>query len=114
MGMNLRIALVASLALTIGACSANQTPEPEGDIIACAIGAGAEFAEVCTLEKVSNGEFVVHHPDGGFRRFTSRDGIISHDGADEGSSPQSGEEGIVEIKVDGDSYRLPSKETANQ
>lgn len=47
----------------------SESNEPEGPDVECAIGPGAELTPVCTLERVSAEEFVIHHPDGGFRKF---------------------------------------------
>jgi len=108
---------ISSATLTIGflaACgSATETPEPEGDAVECAIGAGSEFSAVCTLEEVSGSEFIIHHPDGGFRRFTKDDGIAVKDGAQD-ATISTAEGALTEIEVDGDRYRLslpPHNET---
>ena len=110
--MSLRIYNLVVLGLLVSACGAGETPEPEGDAIACAIGPGAELSEVCTLEILPQNAFVIHHPDGGFRRFVRDDegAIAEADGAarlDIDDVPNQPDE-TVEFRVDGDLYRLPS------
>lgn len=111
--MSLRIfsGLLALCALS--ACGAAQSPEPEGESVECAIGAGAEFADVCTLEwldEAGGGEFLIHHPDGGFRRFAVNEdasGVLLKDGAEElemsGNSPS----GVWQFSVASDRYVMP-------
>jgi hypothetical protein len=59
-----------------------------------------------------NGEpvVIVHHPDGGFRRFTVLDGGKSVGAADgaEALAVASNDE-RVDVSVDGDRYRFPAK-----
>jgi hypothetical protein len=95
------------------ACEATQTPEPEGDAIDCAIGAGAEFSKHCTLEWIGDAqgqEFLIHHPDGGFRRFTlSQDAgsIALKDGAEELEIVEPSPQGFWQFSVAGDRYLVP-------
>lgn len=115
--MSLRIFSAGLLLAALAACGVNSSPEPEGMEIECAIGSGAEFEPVCTLEQVSSDEFVIHHPDGGFRRFYRRDDephlLIVADGAEPInyellSLPGMGVDGptIWEFGVEGSRYRL--------
>ena len=104
--------LVLASALVIPAC-APQSAAPEGDIIPCAIGPGAEFEEVCTLEVTGPDEFVIHHPDGGFRRFLNDEDrqTVTSDGANGYTKllqvhfKENGEM-VPSMEVDGDRYLL--------
>jgi hypothetical protein len=109
--MSLRIfSALAAMAL-LAACGP-ESPEPEGDTIACAIGKGAQFANVCTLERVA-GEggtvFLVHAPDGSFRRLRfdpAKGEFGSVDGADALEIiRQDGK--VAEFTIAADRYRIP-------
>ena len=99
--------------LTLAACGATETPEPEGDSLECAIGAGAEFARVCTLEWIGEPwgqEFLIHHPEGGFRRFElfeDQTGLSVKDGAEEVQMADPAPDGQWQFSVSGDQYRMP-------
>ena len=86
--------------------------EPEGPSIACAVGPGADFSEVCTLERIGADAFVIHWPDGGFRRFTlaqSEEGPqpAFSDGADELKSVRlEGDAQLLEFGIADERYRL--------
>lgn len=109
--MFLRISSAAGLVVALAGCGA-ESPPPPGDTVDCAIGGEAELAAACTLETVAGGtEFVIHHPDGGFRRFT-RDLATGAIAPVDGSAPlvsQPGEGGTLEFAVEVDRYRLPSE-----
>ena len=109
--MSLRISSALVLAAALAACGA-QSPPPPGDTVDCAIGAEAELAPACTLEKVAGStDFVIHHPDGGFRRFT-RDPATGVIGPVDGSAPlvpQTGKGGALEFAVEADRYRIPAE-----
>ena len=69
--MFLRIFSLSVCVLSLAACGGSDSPEPEGATIDCAIGPGADYSSVCTLEAASSESepiFLIHHPDGGFRR----------------------------------------------
>jgi hypothetical protein len=104
--MSLRISSLVALIPLIAACGA-QSPPPPGDTVDCAIGAGADLEAVCTLEQVAGtDEIVIHHPDGGFRRFArSADGamLMPLDGA-EPLVPQG--EDPLQFSVDEDRYAI--------
>lgn len=111
--MSLRISS-AGLALGLLAGCGAQSPVPEGNSIACAIGTGADFAEVCTLERVAgSGQIVIHHPDGGFRRlsFDPATGALA---ALDGAEPVVIEEGqgVLQFAVGADRYRIPREPAA--
>lgn len=98
---------IASLAVLAG-CG-DVSPPPPGDMIACAIGQGADFAEVCKLERVAGSHTVIlHHPDGGFRRvkFDPASGTFAQlDGAEPLVSEKG--EGVRQFAIGPDRYRLP-------
>ena len=112
--MFLRIfSLTAALGL-LAACEATQSPEPEGASLDCAIGAGAEFDSVCTLEWIGEPwgqEFLIHHPGGGFRRFSlSEDSteVTVKDGAEDVEMVTPSPEGFLQFSVSGDRYLMPA------
>jgi hypothetical protein len=87
-----------------------ETPPPPGDTVDCAIGGEAELAAACTLETVAGStDFVIHHPDGGFRRFT-RDPATGAIAPVDGAAPLislDGEGAALEFAVEADRYRIP-------
>lgn len=109
--MYLRISSVGLALGLLAACGPESTP-PEGNTVACAIGEGSEFAEVCTLEPSEEaGVYLIHSPDGGFRRlmFDPAAGEFgSVDGADELTIiEQDGT--FAEFSIAGDRYRVPHR-----
>lgn len=112
MSMRISSALAAlAPAAALAACGP-VSPDPQGDTIACAIGEGAEFAEVCTLERVAGEDgtvFLVHAPDGSFRRLRfdpAKGEFGSVDGADALEIvSQDGE--FAEFTIAADRYRVP-------
>ncbi len=105
--MCLRTSSTLAMLALLAACGA-ESPPPPGDDVDCAIGAGADFSSVCTLERAGD-DIVLHHPDGGFRRFT-RDpetgALVPRDGADALVAEQS-DGGILAFAVGADRYRIP-------
>ena len=103
----------AGLALLLAACSPSASTAPQGDLVACALGGATRFSHACSVERTEqNGDpvLVVHHPDGGFRRFTLLDGgrsVGAADGAQALSVAGNGE--WVDVAVDNDRYRFPAK-----
>jgi hypothetical protein len=86
------------------ACSSGGD-EMRGEPIACTI--AAVTGQTCKLERIGD-DFVVHHPDGGFRRFAlapDGKGIVPADGADAATSKVA--EGTVDVAVGQDRYRIP-------
>lgn len=87
---------------------------PPGSVveqIECATGGARTFANRCAIERSPDGRaLTVRHPDGGFRRLdVSADLAVS---TADGATPLAGKalpDGRLEITVDGDRYRLPSK-----
>ncbi|MEM1050731.1 MAG: hypothetical protein AAGI28_01415 [Pseudomonadota bacterium] len=95
------------------ACEVTQTPEPDGDTLGCAIGAGAEFDAVCTLEwtgEAWGSEFLIHHPDGGFRRFSLNEdasAVVLKDGAEPIEMTSPSPPGFWQFSVAEDRYLMP-------
>ncbi|WP_298333747.1 hypothetical protein [uncultured Erythrobacter sp.] len=108
---------IFSSLLVIGAltaCEATQSPEPQGTTLDCAIGSGAEFDAVCTLEWIDEEwgqEFLIHHPGGGFRRFLIKEdvsGVIVKDGAEDVEMVDPSPKGLWQFSVNGDRYLMPT------
>jgi hypothetical protein len=100
-----RAAALLTAVAVLAACSSRG--EIPGEPIACTIGGAGEFAQECKLERIGD-DFVVHHPDGGFRRFAlapDGKGIVPADGADAATSKVA--EGTVDVAVGQDRYRIP-------
>ena len=106
--MSLRISSAALAVALVSGC-AQESPPPEGDTIDCAIGPGADYSAVCTLERVGADTYLIHTPDGSFRRlrFDPEAGEFgSVDGADE--LEILGQDGAVaEFSIASDRYRIP-------
>ncbi|MEM8726662.1 MAG: hypothetical protein AAGE86_14185 [Pseudomonadota bacterium] len=118
--MSLRISN-ALLALALMAACSSESPEPDGDTIDCAIGPGAEYSDVCTLEAVAaiasdaGDAFLLHTPDGSFRRVAfdreqnewsatdGADGIAVIEERTSGDSPG----GHFILEIAGDRYIVP-------
>lgn len=113
--MSMRIFSLCALTTVLAACGGGGTSgEPEGSLVECAIGPGSEFSDVCTIELISAEEFVIHHPDGGFRRFTQSDDSSSPIAVADGAEPLTyqrveGESGVLELGLSVDRYRIESK-----
>lgn len=106
--MSLRTSSLVLPAFLLAACG-SETPAPQGPEVRCAIGPGAELAEVCTLERTDPVEFIIHHPDGGFRRFVWADTgeLTLADGAEPLSVTDSIDDPeVIEMTVGSDRYRL--------
>jgi hypothetical protein len=111
--MSSRTSSAGLLLAVLAGCGA-ESPPPPGDTIACAIGKGAEFAEVCTLEKIAGTpQIVVHHPDGGFRRFSHDPGAGTLAPLD-GAEPVVLEEGqgVLQFAIGLERYRIPREPDA--
>ncbi len=105
--------LVPAAVLALAACSAgDQAPVAAegGERVACALGAGAAFADACAVDRgVQDGQrmLVVRHPDGAFRRFTVEpDGLALADGAETARVAQASAS-MLEVAVGEDRYRIP-------
>ncbi len=104
--MSLRIFSPLAFAFMLAACGAGVSEAPDGVTIDCGIGPGAEYQPVCTLERVSTTEFVIHHPDGGFRRvsYDSENGLAVLDGAEPVISHPSATLGRQHFSIGSDGY----------
>ncbi len=106
--MSLRTSSALAAIALLAACGAAESPPSPGDAIECAIGEGAEFGSVCKLERVAGTkEFILHHPDGGFRRITfdpATGTLAPLDGA-EPIVLEKGE-GVIQFAIGPDRYRL--------
>lgn len=109
----MRIAAPSLLALA--ACGASQPQAADGAArIECALGEGSRFAPDCLVEKVAGEqgtEFVVRHPDGGFRRLRiadDRSGMLAIDGADTAVNELVGDPQVLKVTIGGDRYRFPA------
>ncbi len=114
--MRVRILTGLAVLAAAGGCSKADDVSPTGakgdEKIACAVGGSAELREVCAVERIRIDDMlqlVVHHPDGGFRRFEVRpngSGLVPADGADD-AQRETGN-GMLELTVSGDTYRFPT------
>lgn len=104
---------VLSLAIGLGACS-NAGAAGAPIAVECALAGAAGFAPDCTMERAEvdgRRTLIVRHPDGGFRRFelgVPERGIITADGMEQAEVTHT--EGMVELRVGADRYRLPVAE----
>jgi hypothetical protein len=110
----MRLALLTLVTGLLAACSPDPEPAPGiaeqgGMAIECALNGSDRFVRECRLsEEIAgpNAEFVVRHPDGGFRRLElseSPAGFDAGDGAEDASSEQQGD--WVVLTIDNDRYR---------
>ncbi len=100
--------------LPLAACSRSQAPPAvaEGeDVISCALAGSTQMKPVCGVERHLEGPqltLVVHHPDGGFRRFdvqSDGSGLKASDGADVVRTRL--ENGQLEVHLGNDRYLFP-------
>lgn len=109
--MCLRISSALLVAVLLAGCGSVSEDLP-GEMVDCAIGAGADFSAVCSVERTEtqgSGTLLVHHPGGGFRRFAydaANNSIETADGADPVLMEPS-EGGYLMFSVGGDQYRIP-------
>ncbi|PZQ56213.1 MAG: hypothetical protein DI555_06215 [Novosphingobium pentaromativorans] len=115
MAMKLCIALPF---LALAACSAgDKAPEQAegGERIACAVAGSAELKPVCAVERAEEQGrlvLVVHHPDGGFRRFavmTDGSGLAVADGAQVAVTRLDGDR--LDVSLGADRYLFPATRT---
>jgi hypothetical protein len=108
--------VVLGLLLALAACGeeAPGDPQPAATPIECALAGSTEFTPDCTMERdTRDGQalLIVRHPDGGFHRLelgVEGRGIVAADGADMAVVSQG--QGMVEVTVGPDRYRLPMAE----
>lgn len=102
---------ISSLALTLllagcGADPASQPAAQAGETVACGP-VGETLLPVCTAER-DGAMLILHHPDGGFRRFQVQGAVISAaDGAEVASVTRAAQ--ATEVTIGGMCYRLAGK-----
>ena len=96
--------------LLLAGCSPGATGAPPPDdprLIECALAGSQVFTKDCWVERAGR-TLVVHHPDGGFRRFEwAGQALTTADGA-QPAEIASGQN-IIEARVGNDRYRFPLK-----
>jgi hypothetical protein len=101
--------------ISLASC-APESGVPDGEPVACALDGSTDFASDCILEAFSDGEFTIHHPDGGFRRFRYDRGtseLIAKDGAAGVVSSHGAEQDLIQFTVETDRYRVDLENLAN-
>ncbi|MGD9809734.1 MAG: hypothetical protein AB7U35_00180 [Sphingobium sp.] len=101
------LALAAGMVM-LSACSGAADPKLPGRPVDCRVGGMPDFARDCTMEEDGFDGFILHHPDGGFRRFRLSRGDMSTattDGAEKVVLTRD-QDGAWRITVGGDVYRL--------
>ncbi|MEW4466935.1 hypothetical protein AB1K62_03780 [Parasphingorhabdus sp. JC815] len=121
-----RISSISAAILLVTACGSESDTEAEnainqgldGSKIRCAVNGESQFSDSCQAERLSteNGvTLIIHHPDGGFRRFkilTDGRGIEAADGAELAKIEIVADEKIL-VSVGPDQYIMPARmETA--
>lgn len=87
--------------------------------IYCALGGADAFALNCTMEQIAGSDgtiLVLGRQDAGYRRFritTDGRGVEAADGA-EPATVALIEDGLIEVSVAGDRYRLPARTGSSQ
>jgi len=110
--MSLRISSSLLCALALTGCD-QATDSLAGSTIDCAIGAGADYSPVCSLEQAADETgafFLLHHPDGGFRRVqldAQTGDLRALDGAHEVRDRSTGSQGVREFVIADDRYLVP-------
>lgn len=100
--------------MALAACSNNANPrDPNAETVACALDGAADFANDCTIERSGSAEglvLTIGREDKGYRRFiVTKDGtgVRAADGA-EAATVAIVENGMVDVSVGKDKYRLPA------
>lgn len=85
----------------------------EAGRVRCALAGAEVFRLDCTMERIAGAEgetLVLGRPNAGYRRFrvtTDGRGVVAADGA-EAARVTIVEDGVIEVAVGGDRYRLPA------
>jgi hypothetical protein len=109
-----------AMTMILASCSSSRATSeqqagaaPAGDdTIECALGGAADFQRDCQVEETEvDGAkiLVVHHPDGGFRRFTvltDGRGLATAAGAEQAETSVA--DGRLDVSVGSDRYRFPA------
>ena len=112
--MSVRIGLICLGILSLTGCGNAVEEVQSRDMVECALAGAASFSADCTMERHDSDEgrtLILRHPDGGFRRFeigVPGRGLITADGMEAAQVQQ--REGMVEVRVGADRYRLPIAE----
>ncbi len=107
------VALVAGGALA--GCGAEPSGAPQGSDVDCAIGPGADYSTACTLEQAADeggAFFLIHHPDGGFRRVkydAATGDLAAMDGADTLQDRSLNPGKVREFAIGEDRYLIPAE-----
>ena len=113
----MRFAAIVFCVLALSACGKGEEQPQAGagaTRIDCALGEGSEFGPDCLVEKVAGeqgSEYVVRHPDGGFRRLRiaeDRAGMVAVDGAEEAVNELIGSPPVLQVTIGADRYRFPA------
>ncbi len=116
--MFLRISSASLALLLLAGCEGEQAApffaeeqpvSAPGETVDCAIGQVKDLGPNCTLERVSTGEIVIHHPDGGFRRIvrdTATGALAPRDGVDP-LVPGAADDGTLAFAIGPDRYAIP-------
>lgn len=105
---------VALATAALAACGGGHETAVPGKWVECALAGAAGFEPVCTMQRDDRGEtrlLVIRHPDGGFRRFAigvKGQGLVTADGFE--AAEVALKNGLVEVQVGADRYRLPVSE----
>ncbi len=121
--MYLRISNAGLIALltsgVLAGCGAEPAGTPQGSDVDCAIGPGADYSTVCTLEQAadeSGAFFLIHHPDGGFRRVkhdAATGDLAAMDGADMLQDRSLDPAKVREFAIGEDRYLIPAEMLAS-
>lgn len=100
--------LLFAMTASVGACGVS--PEEKGGrAISCALSGASDFAGECRLVEMGEGAatyFVIHHPDGGFRKLALAEtpaGFVEFDGSQPAESWREGNE--IVLRIGEDRYR---------
>ena len=103
-----RLLLLSAITGAIAACGVSPE-ETGGRAISCALSGASDFASECRLVEMDEGAatyFVIHHPDGGFRKLALAEtaaGFVEFDGSQPAESWREGDE--VVLRIGEDRYR---------
>ena len=114
-------AVSTALAMLVAGCGAAESPGGGGEgaapgangRIVCATGGAETFEPVCTVERSATSAgpvLTLRAPDGSFRRLLVTGdgrGVVAADGGEPARVVPLGE-GIIEVAIGGDRYRLPA------
>ena len=107
----MRISDRAALVLLAGSLSACGSA-PEGEPVSCRVGKEEAFAETCLLVWQGQHDFIIRHPDGGFRRFRVVQGtgdIRTADGAEK-LEVERPEKRLLSLTIGDTVYRIEERQ----